>query len=347
MPRVGLRHSANGTSASPDPAAAAGEPSPRVINGGRQTTVAVAVTVVLWASAFAGIRAGLRSYGPFELVAFRFIVAALILLALARPLRIGLPARRDLPCLLGIGFSGMVLYPLLLTVGEQHVTAGVSSLVMASQTIIVAILATIFLGERLRVWGWLGSLIGFSGIVVISLGKKGGLEVDLGVLWPLAAALATSVYFVFQKPLLTRYSGLQVATWSIWCGALFMLPFVWSLAGQVAVANWQATASTLYLAVFPTAIAYVTWSYALASAPASYIINALYLIPPLAVVIAYLWLGERPSPLSLIGGAVTLAGVVLIGSKGRQRSPKPRPKPRAGLAALSPPAGSEVADAPQ
>ena len=291
--------------------------------GDRRTTiVAVVVTVTLWSSAFAGIREGLRSYGPVQLVAFRFILASLLLLALARPLGVGLPRWRDLPALFALGFCGMTVYPLALAIGEQHVSAGVASMVVASQTIIVAALATIFLGEHLTGWGWLGSLIGFGGIAVISLGQRSGLHVDLQVLWPLFAALATSVYFVFQKPLLRRYNALEVATWCIWCGTIFVLPFAWALPGQIAGATWQATASVVYLAVFPTAIAYVTWSYALSCAPASFIVNVLYLIPPLAVVIAYVWLGERPSPLSLLGGAVTLAGIALIGFRGRaERNP--------------------------
>jgi drug/metabolite transporter (DMT)-like permease len=299
-----------------------------VSGAGRATIIAVFVTVTLWSSAFAGIRVGLRSYGPFQLVAFRFIVASLLLLVLARPLGVGLPRWRDLPALLALGFSGMTLYPLALAIGEQHVSAGVSSMILASQTIIVATLATIFLGERLTRLGWLGSLIGFGGIAVISLGQGSGFHVDLHVLWPLLGSLSTSVYFVFQKPLLRRYTGLEMATWCIWCGTVFLLPFAWTLPQQIAAATWQSTASVVYLAVFPAAIAYVAWSFALSRAPASLVVNSLYLIPPLAVVISFVWLGERPSPLSLLGGAVTLGGVALIGLRGSSgRSSRPRDSP--------------------
>ncbi len=110
----------------------------------RGALVAVAVTIVFSASVFAGIRAGLRGYGPFQLVALRFILASLLLLALARPLRVGLPQRRDLPVIFALSFCGIGVYQVALAIGEQHVAAGVTSMIVASQTIIAAGLATVF-----------------------------------------------------------------------------------------------------------------------------------------------------------------------------------------------------------
>ncbi len=294
------------------PAPSVGSPAEH----GRPLT-AVTVTIITSASVFAGIRAGLRSYGPFELVAFRFILASLLLLALARPLRVRLPRHRDLPVVFALGFCGISVYQVALAIGEQRVSADVASMVVASETIMVAVLATIFLGERLSRWGWLGALIGFGGVAIISLDQGGGFKVDLQVLWPLLAALGTSVYFVFEKPLLRQYTALEMTTWCIWSGTIFVLPFAASLPAQIVRATWTATASVVYLAVIPGVVAYLAWTHAIAHAPASLVVNALCLVPPTAVMIAYFWLGERPSWLTLLGGAVTITGVAMVGLRGK------------------------------
>ena len=89
----------------------------------------------------------------------------------------------------------------------------------------------------------------------------------------------------------------------------------------VADAPRATTLSVVYLALFPGMIAYLTWAYALSRAPASILGNVIYLEPPLAMLIAYVWLTELPSLLAVLGGAIALLGVVVVTVKGRpQRS---------------------------
>ncbi len=301
------------------------------------TFAALAVTIVSSAAVFAGVRAALRGYGPYELVALRFILASLLLLALARPLHVGLPPLRELPALLALGFCGVGLYQITMAIGEQHVTASITSMVVASQTVITAGLATVFLGERLAHLGWLGVIVGFAGVALISLSAGGGLHFDLSILWPLATAVSSSVYFVGQKPFFARHSAFEMATWCIWTGTLFVLPFAWRLPARVAAAPRSATAAVVFLAIVPGVVSYLSWIYALSRAPAARVVQALCLIPPVAVAIAFLWLGERPTAFELFGGLVTVTGVALVGLRGA-----PRPTPAAagpGSPGASVPAG--------
>ena len=294
-----------------------------------KTWMAIAVTLLLWASAFAGIKAGMQltpeglpgpgGYGPGEVALLRFGTASLVLAVYAVFTRMRLPDARDLGRIAIAGLTGITIYHIALNFGELTVDAGAASLLIAAGPVFTALMSAAFLGERLTVWGWIGSAVAFVGVALISLSQSGGLHFSTGALLILLAAISTSVFFIVSKKPLSHYSALEFTSYSIWAGTIPLLIFAPGLVAQFPQASPSATIAIIYLGIFPAAIAYVLWNYALARMPASILSSFLYLAPVLAMAIAWVWIGEVPTVLTIVGGAVAIAGVVVVQTKGQAR----------------------------
>jgi drug/metabolite transporter (DMT)-like permease len=284
-----------------------------------RVATALVVTTVLWASAFAGIRVGLEAYGPGEVALSRFLVASAVLAGYAAITRMRLPEKRDLPAVFLAGFLAFTLYHLALNYGEVTVSAGAASILINTVPVFTALLATVFLGERLRVLGWVGMGVSFVGAALISLGEGEGFSMNPRAFVILVAAISSSVYFVFQKPYLQKYGALAFTTYAIWAGAILAIVFLPGLVSQARTAPLGTTLTMVYLGVFPTAIAYVTYAYAFSRMVASRAVSFLYLIPVMAYLIAWAWLGEVPTPLAVVGAALILTGVLIVNARDRRR----------------------------
>ncbi len=258
---------------------------------------------------------GLHGYSPAHLVLFRYLTASALFLILAIAGKVRIPERRDLIKILLTGFLAITVYQLLLNIGEGTVSAGVASMLINSAPIWTAFMAHLWLNERLRPRQWAGILVGFSGIVLIALGQHGIRQTVWGTCLIVLAALAHSTGFILQKPLLERYRPLEFVAYEFWAGTLFLLPFAGGLLNTIRQADPQATWAVIYLGVGPGVIAYVTWAYVLSKMTASRAASLLYFIPGCTVLLSWVWLGEVPTEISVVGGAVAIAGVILVNRK--------------------------------
>src|SRR5215467_14559871 len=164
-----------------------------------RTLLAIVFTLLVWASAFAGIRAGLRAYSPADLAILRFVIASLTLAIYAKAAHFRRPEIRDIPGFVLAGAVGISFYNLALNYGETRVSAGAASLLIASTPIWTALFARFTLNERLSPFGWFGIFLSFLGAALIASAEGEGIRLSLQALVILAAAVSSAVYMILQK----------------------------------------------------------------------------------------------------------------------------------------------------
>lgn len=308
---------------------------------GRLALAAAVVTVVLWASAFVAIRSAGRDFSPGALALGRLLCGVIVLALVSLLRREGWPPRAAWPGIVASGLLWFGVYMVALNWGEQKVDAGTAAMVVNIGPVVVAVLGGWLLKEGFPRSLLLGMAVSFAGVVVVGLAtSEGGGASVTGILLCLLAALSYSIAVVCQKPALRHASALQLTTFGAAVGMVACLPFAGQLGAQLASAPVSATLSVVYLGVFPTALAFTTWGYALARTTAGKMGATTYLAPAIAVLLSWAFLGQVPGWLAIGGGALCLVGVAL--SRRRPRAPA-RPVPAAAPAPGLPGSGNEVA----
>ena len=298
----------------------------------RRALVAAGITIVLWASAYVGIRALAGTFSPGAIAVGRLAVAALALAPLLlrqgwRPV-----GRRDLVLIVASGLLWYALYFVVLNEAERHVDAATASLLVNTGPIFVAFFAGMFLGEGLPRRLLVGVLVAFAGAIVVGLstsGSDGTTTVSLeGIVLCLIAAVSYAAGVTLQKRPAATVPALQLTWLACFSGLVATLPFAPALIGELNGAPLEQVSWLVYLGLFPTALGFTTWAYALRRTSAGRLGATTYLIPPVVIVIAWLLLGELPPPLAVVGGAICIAGVAIVRtpSLGRRRPP---PEPEA------------------
>ncbi|WP_131742788.1 DMT family transporter [Actinomadura roseirufa] len=287
---------------------------------------AATVTVVLWASAFVAIRSAGGDYDPGPLALGRLLSGTVVLGALWLARREGLPPRGAWPGIITAGLLWFGAYMVVLNWGERLVDAGTAALVVNLGPILIAVLGGWLLKEGFAPRLLAGMAVSFAGAVVVGLSMSGGGGSSIGgVLLCLLAAIVYAAGVVSQKPALRYASSLQFTTFACAIGTAACLPFAGRLVSQAQDAPAGATLNMIYLGVFPTALAFTTWGYALARTSAQKMGATTYAAPALVVLMSWLFLGEVPGLITLAGGLLCLAGVAVSRSTGgRRRAAAPR-----------------------
>ena len=274
--------------------------------------LAAAVTVAVWSSAFVGIRYAGRHLHPGPLALGRLVVGSLALGALVLARREPMPPRRALAGIVTCGLLWFGLYNVALNAAERHLDAGIAALLVNVGPIFIAILAGALLKEGFPRLLFVGCVVSFGGAALIGIASsRHSNNAGLGAVLCVVAALGYAGGVVAQKPVLRHASPLVVTWLACTIGAIGCLPYAPSLVTELRHAGAPAIAWTAYLGLAPTAIGFVTWAYALSHTTAGRMGSTTYLVPPVALLLGWLILGEVPPLLAVPGGVLCLAGVAL------------------------------------
>jgi len=283
---------------------------------------AIAFVVLAWASAFIVIRGVAPVFGPGALALGRLAVGVVVLAVIVGLSRSWVrPTGREWALLVLYGAGWFGAYNLLLNLAEHTLDAGTAAMVVNVGPALITLGGALLLGERITGWIVAGVLVALAGAAIIGIATSSGQPLDVvGVLAALGAAVVYAAGVLAQKPVLRRLPAAQTTFLGAAIGFVVCLPFAPELVAELAVAPPAATVGMVYLGVVPTALAFAAWSYALARMSAGRLGVTTYLVPPLAIVIGALALGETPGWLALLGGVLCLAGVALA-----RRAPRPVP----------------------
>jgi drug/metabolite transporter (DMT)-like permease len=283
---------------------------------------AAGLAVVLWGSSFVAIRGIGHALSPAPLALLRFGVAAVTLTAIVparRPVHVRL-SRKAFLLIAAYAVIWLAGYTVALNAGEQHVDAGTAALLVNLAPLLVAVTAGKLLGEGFSRSLVVGSLVALGGAAVIATGATAQRD-WAGVLLCLLAAALYAVGVMTQKVALRHVDGFT----AIWLGCVVatvvLLPWTPQLVGELQVASTPAVLGAGYLGVFPTAIGFTAWAYALRRMDASRLSAVTYAVPAASVLLSWLLLAEIPTAYGLVGGALCLTGVAIS----RRRSTRTRP----------------------
>ena len=278
----------------------------------RLAYVAMLFNIIAWGMSWVSVRTVLTELDAGQVGALRYLIASAVMLPVwlyrGRPL----PDKSDLGLVTLLGLFGFCLYNLGVNFGEKTVDAGTGSLLISFQPILVIVIGVLLRREIVSLVAWIGILISMAGVIMTAIGGSAGFTLNFGTILILGAALSSAIQTLINKALTKRYHALDVTTWAIWIGTLGLLPFSHDLPEAWGRLSTNGLLHLIFLGVVPAALCYTLFAWVLTRVPIATAMSSVYAIPVFSLIFGWSMLGEQPTALTLIGGAVTIVGVAWV-----------------------------------
>lgn len=281
--------------------------------------IQLALVTVIWGSSFVAAKLAMADFQPMSTAFFRFLGSAIFLWLMVARFEPDRPKldQHDVFIFFILGLVGIFGYNALYFYGVYMTSVTKSSLIIATNPILIVILSAIFLKERVGLPQYLGITLGITGAaIIISNGDIGGLiaqgfsSVDLILL---GAVICWATYSVVGKLSLKNFSPLVSTTYATTVGTIFLAPFaIYELSlDQLASASLNSWLAILYMSLFVSGISFVIWYDGIKKIGAAKASSFINLMPISAVVLAAIIFQERIGLIQFIGACLVLFGVYL------------------------------------
>lgn len=278
----------------------------------------VLTTVFCWGAAYVAIKGCIQDFSPGALALLRGLIASLCMIIVYRAhYRCHDYRSSTTKIILISGFLGTLgigLYNVLLNMSEQALSASTIGFLGGQIPLITTILALAFLKESLSKWGYVGILISFFGISLIAYsGHNRALEHAAHshffyLCCMLIAIIMAGVYSCLQKPVLKQIHPIKFACIAIWSATFCLLYFAHDLYHDLQTAHVHSIGYAVFLGIFPSAIAYLTWSKGLSILSACQAAALVYFMPIITILLSILILHDQPNFGTLLGGSIAMVG---------------------------------------
>ncbi len=282
------------------------------------------VGVIFWSLAFPCIKIGLHDLSFVNLTIMRFFVVNIVFITiiLLQSKRFSKLQKQDVIPIFLLGIIGVMTYHLGLNYGEQFISAGAASLIIATIPILILTFSIIFLKEQISFKKIFGISLALCGVIVISIWGTEDASIEIEYIYAalavLLAAIMGAFYTISGKKLLQRYNGLSLTAYAMLFGSLGLIPFInKSLFDEVATMSTTGWIVIIFLGVCSTVIGYVIWYVALKMKTASELSVYLYIIPVFSTVFSYFLFDDKITFLYVLGGILVIVGLIIVNTKNK------------------------------
>lgn len=277
--------------------------------------------VVLWATGFIGARYAMPWAEPFTFLAARFLIAFVLLALLLLAMRSRLPGRRDAAnaMIAGALMHGVYLGGVFWAI-HQGMPAGLSALIVGLQPLITAVMAGLFLGEKILPRHWAGLATGFAGVAIVLWPKLGALTGGVTLSTLAAAVIAVvgmSAGTIWQKRFGTASDLVGGTLWQYLGATGLMVMASFAFETQTVTFNGELVIAMVWLVLVLSIGAIFLLLMMIREGEMSKVASLFYLVPAVTALIAWFLFGEELSLLQIAGMALTTVGVGLATARAR------------------------------